>query len=167
MLKPVSYSYRLGKEIVERLEPEGSDVSGLIKGIEVIPGKLTRDALTKLFETRMIEAGWEPQDFTVMGFGDIGHRRKFYRGRVCTLAEFACASYMGIDLLKFQSASYAARDRIDAGVYVVPTRRFRDRMTNDYGLDWDGTLTFEKVREYLPYFREAVQVPVHVVGINI
>ena len=31
----------------------------------------------------------------------------------------------------------------------------------------DGTLSFEKVCKYLPYFKSAIQVPIYVIGLDL
>jgi len=52
---------------------------------------------------------------------------------------------MEIDLLKFQVSSYSGLDKIDVGVYVVTTKSFQKKMKLDYGKNWEGSLSFEKV----------------------
>jgi hypothetical protein len=74
---------------------------------------------------------------------------------------------MGIDLLKFQVPSYSAPNQIDAGVYVVTTRHFQTTMIKQYNQKWDGSLTFEKVKKYLPHFKSAIQVPIYLIGIDL
>ena len=80
--------------------------------------------------------------------------------------EFSHASFIGIDLLKMQIASYSGLDKIDIGVYVVTTRDFLRRMKNDFKRNWEGSLSFEKVTRYLPHFKSAIQVPIFVYGID-
>jgi hypothetical protein len=77
------------------------------------------------------------------------------------------ASFIGIDLLKFQVSSYSALDKIDVGVYIVTTKEFQKRMTKDFGNNWQGSLSYEKVVTYLPHFKSAVQVPIYVIGIDL
>ena len=79
---------------------------------------------------------------------------------------FGHASFIGIDLLKFQVSSYSALDQIDVGIYVVTTRQFQKRMKS-YNQNWEGNSTFEKVARYLPHFKSAIQVPIYVLGIDI
>jgi len=55
------------------------------------------------------------------------------------------ASFLGIDLLKFQVSSYSALDKIDVGVYIVTTAAFQKRMKNEFGPNWEGSLTFENI----------------------
>ncbi len=39
-------------------------------------------------------------------------------------------------------------------------------MRSEFDLNWDGSLSFEKVVRYLPHFKSAIQVPVYVIGID-
>jgi len=47
---------------------------------------------------------------------------------------------------------------------VVTTSHFQKTMKAVYGQNWEGSLTFEKVKRYLPYFKSAIQVPIYVIG---
>jgi len=79
---------------------------------------------------------------------------------------FGHSSFIGIDLLKFQVASYSGLDKIDVGVYIVTTRSFQRTMRMTYGVNWGSSLRFEKVIRYLPHFKSAIQLPVFVIGID-
>jgi hypothetical protein len=59
---------------------------------------------------------------------------------------FGHASFIGIDLLKFQVSSYSGLDQIDVGIYVTTTRRFQKHMAAQHQQKWDGSLTFEKIK---------------------
>jgi hypothetical protein len=74
---------------------------------------------------------------------------------------------MGIDLLKFQVASYSALDKIDVGVYVVTTKDFQKTMKREFNKNWEGSLSYEKVTRYLPHFKSAIQLPICVIGIDL
>lgn len=80
---------------------------------------------------------------------------------------FGHASFLGIDLLKFQVASYSGLDRIDLGVYVVTTARFQREAKSLHTNNWEGSLTFEKITRYLPHFKSAIQVPIYVIGLDV
>jgi len=58
---------------------------------------------------------------------------------------FGQASFIGIDLLKFQVSSCAALDQIDIGIYVMTTKSFQKKMRTEFAKNWDGSLNFEKV----------------------
>lgn len=40
-------------------------------------------------------------------------------------------------------------------------------MKKEFGQNWEGSLTFEKVKRYLPHFKSAIQVPIYVIGIDL
>jgi hypothetical protein len=91
----------------------------------------------------------------------------FLKDRVGIEVGFGHGSFIGIDLLKFQVASYSGLDKIDLGVYVVTTLNFQKQMKQRYSQNWKGSLTFEKVVKYLPHFKSAIQVPIYVIGIDL
>lgn len=67
-------------------------------------------------------------------------------------------------MLKFQVSSYSALDKIDVGVYIVTTSNFQGTMKSAYQQNWEGSLSFEKVKRYLPHLKSAIQVPIYVIG---
>lgn len=91
----------------------------------------------------------------------------FLKDRIGIEVEFGHASFLGIDLLKFQVSSYSGLDKIDVGVYIVTTKSFQKTMENQYNQNWKGSLSFEKVTRYLPHFKSAIQVPNYVLGIDL
>lgn len=91
----------------------------------------------------------------------------FLKERIGVEVGFGHSSFIGIDLLKFQVASYSGLDKIDLGVYVVTTKNFQKKMISEYKQNWDGSLSFEKVIKYLPHFKSAIQVPIYVFGIDL
>ena len=40
-------------------------------------------------------------------------------------------------------------------------------MKEKFDNNWEGSLSFEKVKRYLPYFKSAIQVPIYVLGIDL
>ena len=91
----------------------------------------------------------------------------FLKDRIGVEVGFGHSSFIGIDLLKFQVASYSGLNRIDLGVYIVTTLNFQKRMKNEYSQNWEGSLSFEKVTKYFPHFKSAIQVPIYVIGIDL
>lgn len=90
----------------------------------------------------------------------------FLKARVGIEVGFGHASFLGIDLLKFQTASYSAQNKIDVGIYVATTRSCQGRLTVQCKQNWDGSLTYEKIVRYLPHFKSAIQVPILVYGVD-
>ena len=146
----------LKREVEETLQEEIQDSS-----------VLSRPGLNKLLDERLVARGWQRQPPVFDEPGDPGAKLDFLKERIGVEVGFGHASFLGIDLLKFQVASYSALDKIDVGVYVVTTANFQRRMKSEYKQNWEGSLTFEKVVRYLPHFKSAVQVPIFVLGIDL
>ena len=91
----------------------------------------------------------------------------FQKDRIAVEVQFGHASFLGTDLLKFQMASYSNLNLIDFGVYITTTKAMQKFLTTQYEHNWDGSLNFEKVEKYLPYFKSAIQVPIYVIGIDV
>ena len=81
--------------------------------------------------------------------------------------EFGHSSFIAIDLLKFQVASYSGLDKIDVGVYIVTTKRFQKIMKQKFNIKWGASLSYEKVVRYLQHFKSAIQLPIYVIGIDL
>ena len=91
----------------------------------------------------------------------------FLKDRIGVEVGFGHASFLGIDLLKFQVSSYSGLDKIDVGVYIATTSALQRRLKTDLGLNWEGSLSFEKIAKYLPQFKSAIQVPIYVIGLDL
>lgn len=111
--------------------------------------------------------GWVSQPAVFDDPHDPGAKMDFLKERIGVEVGFGHASFIGIDLLKFQVASYSVRDKIDVGVYVVTTVKFQKFMKAECAQNWEGSLTFEKVKTYLPHFKSAIQVPTCMIGIDV
>jgi len=129
--------------------------------------ELSRPRFNKILETRFVEHGWTSQPTVFDEPDEPGAKMDFLKNRVGIEVGFGHASFIGIDLLKFQVSSYSGLDKIDLGIYVVTTGHFQKLMKAEYGQNWEGSLTFEKVKRYLPHFKSAIQVPIYVLGIDL
>ena len=146
----------LKREVEETLQEEIQDSS-----------VLSRPGLNGLLDKRLVARGWQRQPPVFDEPGEPGAKLDFLKERIGVEVGFGHASFLGIDLLKFQVASYSALDKIDVGIYIVTTANFQRRMKTEYKQNWEGSLTFEKVVRYLPHFKSAVQVPIFVLGIDL
>lgn len=90
----------------------------------------------------------------------------FLKERIGIEVGFSYSSFIGIDLLKFQVASCSSLDKIDVGVYIVSTQNFQKRTKKEFKQNWEGSLTFERVKRYFPHFKSAIQVPIYVIGLD-
>ena len=127
---------------------------------------LSRPSFNELIKREMVTRGWESQPSVFSNVDDPTAKLDFLKERVGVEVEFGHPSFIGIDLLKFQVASYSGIDRIDLGVYIVTTRNFQKSLRTEFGKKWGDSLSFEKVLRYLPHLKSAIQVPIYVIGID-
>ena len=128
---------------------------------------LSRPEFNRILNEEFEKRGWETQPPVFDKDDDAYAKFDFLKDRIGVEVQFGHSSFIGIDLLKFQVASFSNLDTIDFGVYVTTTSAFQKELKKKYNLKWDGSLTFEKVVRYLPYIRSAIQVPIYVIGIDV
>lgn len=160
------YSYRFAEEVLNSNLSIKKEIENTVANLTFDATMLSRPQLNSLLRTSFLAQGWEDQPYVFGDRNDPGARMDFLKARVGIEVEFGHSSFLGIDLLKFQVSSFSGQDRIDLGVYIVTTRDFQNKM-REYGNNWEGSLTFEKVVRYLPHLKSAIQVPIYVIGINI
>lgn len=160
------YSYRFAEQVFNGKVDLKNEVEDIIyeatKNLDILSRREFNSILDKTFKAY----GWKRQP-PVFGEDDDAYARfDFLKDRVGVEVQFGHSSFMGIDLLKFQVASYSNLDTIDFGVYITTTQAFQKHLKAK-GFKWDSSLTYEKVIKYLPYIRSAIQVPIYVIGIDI
>jgi len=64
-------------------------------------------------------------------------------------------------------ASYSALNKIDVGIYIVTTRGCQKILHREWGHKWEGSLSYEKVVRYLPQVKNAITIPILVIGIDL
>jgi hypothetical protein len=166
-IRLLTYSYRFAEQVLHSKLYLKKELENVLLDPSIDVSKLSRPAFNALLRESLVPRGWEDQPAVFDDPGDPGAKMDFLKERVGVEVGFGHASFLGIDLLKFQTASYSALDKIDVGVYVVTTHRFQKYVKATYGLNWEGSLTYEKVIRYLPYFKSAIQVPIYVVGVDL
>lgn len=170
-MKYVTYSYRFAEQVLNSHLAIKNELVDVIESIELPtvapdaedrPGAGSkpnvRPQLNKKFEEEFKKRGWESQFRLFDDPGNPMAKIDFMKSRVGVEVAFSHAAFLGIDLLKFQVLSYADLDKIDVGIYIVPTNELPRR-------GFEGSVTFDKVKLYLPHLRSAIQVPVWVVGL--
>lgn len=162
-----TYSYRFADEVLNgKLSVKKEIETVLASHADEIP-TLSRPHFNEVLRKSFTEKGWEDQPAVFDEQGDPSARMDFLKDRIGIEVEFGHSSFLGIDLLKFQVASYSGINKIDIGVYVTTTKAFQKRMKLEFDQNWEGSLTFEKVVRYLPHLKSAIQVPVYVIGIDV
>ncbi|MBS5603140.1 MAG: restriction endonuclease [Enterocloster asparagiformis] len=163
----VKYSYRFAEQVFNgrlNLKTEMEDIIlEACKDLTV----LSRPNLNKILDELFVNKGWQRQA-PVFSSGEAAYAKMdFLKERIGVEVQFGHASFIGIDLLKMQIASYSNLDNIDFGVYIVTTNKMQKYLKDNYKLKWDCSLSYEKVIKYLPHIKSAIQVPIYVIGIDI
>jgi len=160
-----TYSYRFAEQVLNSRLQLKKEIEEIIESI-YRPKGFSRPELNKAFEKKFKELQWESQPAVFDEPEDPSAKIDFLKGRIGVEVCFGHHSFIGIDLLKFQTLSYSNLDKIDVGVYIVVTSGMIKKYRKDYKQKWEGSLTFEKVCRYLPHFRSAIQVPIFAYGLE-
>jgi len=162
-----TFSFRFAEQVLNSRLYLKQEIEEVISSREIKIPDLTRPNFNAILDARFQARGWEAQPSVFDEAADPSARMDFLKDRVGIEVEFGHASFIGIDLLKFQVASYSGLDKIDMGVYITTTKDFQRKAKRDFGLNWEGSLSFEKVTRYLPHFKSAIQVPIFVIGLDL
>ena len=160
-----TWSYRFAEQVLNSKLELKKEIEDVILSLPTDAESLTRPNLNLLFKQKFLEKGWKSQPALFEGAEEIGAKLDFLKERVGVEVGFSHASFIGIDLLKFQTLSYSNVDRIDVGVYILITKEYQKKL-GQQGKLWEGSLTFDKVIKYLPHFKSAIQVPIFVIGLE-
>lgn len=163
----LKFSYRFAEEVFNGKIALKNELETVIFEATHDLSVLSRPELNKRLDTILKKKGWIAQPQIFENENDAYARFDFLKDRIGVEVQFGHPSFIGIDLLKFQVASYSNINSIDFGVYITTTSAFQKYMKITYGQKWDGSLSFEKVTRYLPHIRSAIQVPIYVIGIDI
>jgi hypothetical protein len=161
------FSYRFAEQVLNSKLAIKQEVETLLTDSSIAVPSLSRPTFNKALRDLFVAKGWQDQPHVFDDEADPAARMDFLKERVGIEVGFGHASFLGIDLLKFQVSSYSALDRIDVGIYIVTTRNFQRVLATQHNQNWEGSLTFEKVIKYLPHFKSAIQVPIYVLGIDV
>ncbi len=169
------FSYRFAEQVLNSKLALKQEVEAILTSEAIEVASLSRPNFNKVLKESFVARGWHDQPHVFSDDEDLGAKMDFLKERVGIEVGFGHASFIGIDLLKFQVSSYSGLDQIDVGmswgvirpIYVTTTRRFQRHMATQHQQKWEGSLTFEKVKKYLPQFKSAIQVPIYVLGIDV
>lgn len=162
-----TYSYRFAEQVLNSKLALKQEIESILLDSRINLSELSRPRFNAVLDDLFVQKGWQNQPTVFDEPQDPSAKMDFLKERVGIEVEFGHSSFIGIDLLKFQVSSYSGLDKIDVGTYVVTTKSFQKKMKKEFGLNWEGSLSFEKVTRYLPHFKSAIQVPIYVIGLDL
>ncbi|HEV8143015.1 MAG TPA: BglII/BstYI family type II restriction endonuclease [Methylomirabilota bacterium] len=160
------FLYRFAEQVLNSKLALKHEVEGILTSEAIEVASLSRSNFNKVLKESFVARGWHDQPHVFSEDEDLGAKMDFLKERVGIEVGFGHATFIGIDLLKFQVSSYSGLDQIDVGIYVTTKRRFQRHVATQHQQKWEGSLTFETVKKYLPQFKSAIQVPIYVLGIH-
>lgn len=166
-LRLQEFSYRFAEQVLNSKLALKQEIIGILTDSSINIPTLSRPEFNDVLRKLFLNKGWESQPAVFDEPADPAAKMDFLKERVGVEVSFGHASFIGIDLLKFQVASYSGLDKIDLGIYIVTTRDFQKQMKKLHNQNWKGSLSFEKVVKYLPHFKSAIQVPIYLIGIDL
>lgn len=122
------FSYRFAEEVLNSKLSLKQEIEGILLDSSINVARLSRPVFNKVLRDQLVSKGWASQPPVFDEPGDPAARMDFLKERIGIEVGFGHASFIGIDLLKFQVASYSALNRIDVGVYIVTTKNFQKQM---------------------------------------
>lgn len=166
-LRLQKYSFRFAEQVLNSKLTLKQEIEEVLLNPLIKLDELSRPKFNKILEDLFVAKGWQSQPQVFEDEDHLGAKMDFLKDRIGIEVGFGHASFLGIDLLKFQVSSYSSLDKIDVGVYIVTTKDFQKIMREKFNNNWEGSLTFEKVKKYLPQFKSAIQIPIYLIGIDI
>jgi hypothetical protein len=116
------FSYRFAEQVLNSKLSLKEEMTEVVTDPSLNVRVLSRPQFNKELRDRFLKRGWidQPPVFNLPEEPEA--RMDFLKERIGVEVGFRHASFIGIDLLKFQVASYSGLDKIDVGVYVVTTQ---------------------------------------------
>ena len=163
----LSHSFRFAEEIFNSKLYLKSELEKIIYDSCNDLSQLDRKGFNKILDEHFRQRNWSPQTQIFQDNDEANARLDFLKDRIGVEVQFGHASFIGIDLLKFQIASYSNLNNIDFGVYICTTKNMQKYLKMNFGHKWESSLTYEKAKDYLPHVKSAIQVPVYLMGVDI
>ncbi|MGE5322458.1 MAG: BglII/BstYI family type II restriction endonuclease [Actinomycetota bacterium] len=105
------FSYRFAEQVLNSKLSLKEEIEGILLSSGPLT-ELSRPAFNSLLEKRFSNSGWQSQPAVFDDPSDPGAKMDFLKERIGIEVGFGHASFIGIDLLKFQVSSYSALDKM-------------------------------------------------------
>ena len=167
MIRLKKFSYRFAEQVLNSKFSLKQEIESILTNSDLNLSEMSRPNFNKKLDELFVTKGWGRQPPVFNEPNDPTAKMDFLKERIGIEVGFGHSSFIGIDLLKFQVASYSGLDKIDIGVYIVTTKNFQKLMKQRFDKNWKGSLSYEKVVKYLPHFKSAIQLPIDIIGIDL
>jgi hypothetical protein len=132
-LRVEKFSYRFAEQVLNSKLAIKQEVEAIVTDPSTKIESLSRPEFNRVLREIFVSKGWRDQPDVFQGEDEPSAKMDFLKDRVGIEVGFGHASFLGIDLLKFQVSSYSALDQIDLGIYVTTTKAFQRKMKIEFG----------------------------------
>jgi Restriction endonuclease BglII len=101
------YSYRFAEQVLNSKLVLKQEIEQVVTDKSIAVSTLSRPMFNEVLKSAFMSRGWQHQPPVFNEPGDPAARMDFLKDRVGIEVGFGHASFLGIDLLKFQVASYS------------------------------------------------------------
>src|SRR5690349_21727169 len=119
------FSFRFAEQVLNSKLTIKQEIEGILTDPSIPIPSLSRPTFNKVLKDLFVAKGWKDQPDVFQDDDEPSARMDFSKERVGIEVGFGHASFLGIDLLKFQVSSYSALDQIDIGIYITTTKSFQ------------------------------------------
>ena len=120
------FSYRYAEEVFNAKLGIKNQIEDILYEATKDLSILSRPAFNRILDAEFRKCGWACQPQVFDNDDDAYARFDFMKDRIGVEVQFGHSSFIGIDLLKFQVASYSGLDSIDFGIYITTTKAFQN-----------------------------------------
>jgi hypothetical protein len=110
------FSYRFAEQALNNKLVIKQEVELILTSEEIQLADLSRPAFNRVLRESFVAKGWTDQPNVFGEEDELGAKMDFLKDRLRIEVGFGHASFIGIDLLKFQVSSYSALNQIDVGI---------------------------------------------------
>lgn len=113
MIRLKKFSYRFAEQVLNSQLAIKQEIDCILTDPSIAIRTLSRPRFNEILESKFVEKGWERQPPVFNEPKDPAAKMDFLKERIGIEVAFGHSSFIGIDLLKFQVASYSGLDKID------------------------------------------------------
>jgi hypothetical protein len=109
------FSFRFAEQVLNSKLALKEEMENVLTDGNIDVSSLSRPRFNDILKDLFTDKGWESQPSVFDEPGDPSAKMDFLKERIGVEVGFGHASFIGIDLLKFQVSSYSGLDKIDVG----------------------------------------------------
>jgi hypothetical protein len=148
------FSYRFAEQVLNSNLLIKNEIESVLLDQPIDMAALSRPRFNAVLQERFVSRGWTSQPQVFDEPDEPGAKMDFLKGRVGIEVGFGHASFIGIDMLKFQVSSYSALDKIDVGSLRGDDESFPENHEGRLRPELGGLIDVRESEEVSTVFQE-------------